>query len=171
MILQENGFTHTKAEEMSYVRPEVSEGRHFNIVGGRHPVVEHFLKNVHQKFTPNNLRLNEGISRGDASMQLITASNMAGKSTFLRQNALISLMAQAGSFVPASFAKFGIIDKLFARVGASDDITKNLSTFMVEMLECAHILKNATVQSFVIMDEVGRGTSPWCRQLHQPHQL
>ncbi|EAL69456.1 hypothetical protein DDB_G0275999 [Dictyostelium discoideum AX4] len=124
-----------------------------DIKDGRHPTVE----NSTTEFIGNDLQLNKGID--DANLWLITGPNMGGKSTFLRQNALIILMAQMGSFVPASYAKIGIVDAIFSRVGSSDDLSNDKSTFMVEMVETASILKKATNRSFVIMDEVGRGTS------------
>ena len=123
-----------------------------DIKGGRHPVVERHLP--HGSFVPNSLR----ISGEDVSFALVTGPNMAGKSTVLRQVALITLMAQAGSFVPADSAEIGITDRIFCRVGASDNLARGESTFLVEMNETANILRNATPRSLVIMDEVGRGT-------------
>ncbi|KAM9964888.1 hypothetical protein ACTFIW_004680 [Dictyostelium discoideum] len=130
-----------------------NDGLILDIKDGRHPTVE----NSTTEFIGNDLQLNKGID--DANLWLITGPNMGGKSTFLRQNALIILMAQMGSFVPASYAKIGIVDAIFSRVGSSDDLSNDKSTFMVEMVETASILKKATNRSFVIMDEVGRGTS------------
>ena len=124
-----------------------------NIVNGRHPTVELGLQKEGRAFTPNSLLLD------DARMQVITGPNMGGKSTFLRQTALICLIAQIGSFVPAEKAELGVVDRIFTRIGAKDDIFKDRSTFMVEMIETAEILKNATDRSLVIMDEVGRGTT------------
>lgn len=138
------------AGERGYVRPEVDEGYAIEIEEGRHPVVE-----VHQgEFVPNDARLNER-----EQILIITGPNMAGKSTYLRQVALIVLLAQAGSFVPARSARIGVVDRIFTRVGASDDLTLGRSTFMVEMQEAANILNNASRRSLVILDEIGRGTS------------
>lgn len=137
----------------NYRCPEVKEGSEIIIEGGRHPVVEQSLKEG--QFVPNTISID---SRND-SFVLITGPNMAGKSTLLRQAALITLMAQTGSFVPASSAVIGIADRIFCRVGASDNLARGESTFLVEMNETANILRNATPSSLVIMDEVGRGTS------------
>ena len=137
----------------SYVRPVVDEGDEIIIKDGRHPVVEKMLKDA--PFVPNDAILN----CSDRRMNIITGPNMAGKSTFMRQVAVITLMAQTGSFVPAASAKIGVTDAIFTRVGASDDLTSGQSTFMVEMNEVAHILKNATKKSLIIYDEIGRGTS------------
>jgi DNA mismatch repair protein MutS len=125
----------------------------FVIEGGRHPVVERM---THTAFIKNDCLLTD-----QQPIWLITGPNMAGKSTFLRQNALIALLAHIGSFVPADSARMGIVDRIFSRVGASDDLAKGRSTFMVEMIETATILNRATSQSFVILDEVGRGTSTY----------
>ena len=139
-----------------WVRPEISgDSLEFTIVEGRHPVVEQHLPKG--EFVPNDLNLYSDCSK--KSFSLITGPNMAGKSTYLRQNALIALLAQTGSFVPASSAKIGIVDRIFCRVGASDNLAKGESTFLVEMTETARILRSATEKSLVIMDEVGRGTS------------
>ena len=137
----------------NYVCPEVDSGDLIVIKDGRHPVVERFVKNEY--FVPNDAYLD----CGDNRMMLITGPNMAGKSTYMRQTALIILMAQIGSFVPASEARIGVVDKLFTRVGASDDLASGQSTFMLEMKEVAYILNNATKKSFIIYDEIGRGTS------------
>ncbi len=137
-----------------WVCPTVDDSLVFDIEGGRHPVVEGHLPSG--EFVPNNLRL---FSEGDTSFALITGPNMAGKSTYLRQNALIALLAQTGSFVPAARATLGVVDKIFCRVGASDNLARGESTFLVEMTETARILRGATKHSLVIMDEVGRGTS------------
>lgn len=144
------------AQEMGYVRPHIDNSRRFDITDGRHPVVEKFLSQKSEKFCPNDCTLNKG-----QSLWLITGPNMAGKSTFLRQNALIAIMAQSGSFVPAKKAHIGVIDKCFSRVGASDDLARGQSTFMVEMVETASILNDATDRSFVILDEIGRGTATY----------
>lgn len=144
-------FAHASTE-YGYVRPEMSDDSLTDITGGRHPVVERHLP--HGAFVPNSVRLSgDGIS-----FALVTGPNMAGKSTVLRQVALITLMAQAGSFVPADSAVIGIADKIYCRVGASDNLARGESTFLVEMNETANILRNASPQSLVIMDEVGRGT-------------
>ncbi|WP_028973525.1 DNA mismatch repair protein MutS [Spirochaeta cellobiosiphila] len=141
------------ATRRGYIRPEITNSRTLNIDGGRHPVVEEALPS--NEFIPNGISLDPD----KKSFAMITGPNMAGKSTFLRQIALISIMAQIGSFVPASKAQIGIIDKIFCRVGASDNLAKGESTFLVEMSETAHILRNSTNHSLIIMDEVGRGTS------------
>lgn len=143
------------AVEKGFVRPMLNSSTSHNIVGGRHPVVETGLSGQGRKFAPNDCLL------GDKErIWLITGPNMAGKSTYLRQNALISILAQTGSFVPAEYAEIGLVDKVFSRVGSADNLYQDQSTFMVEMLETAQILKEATPRSFVIMDEVGRGTTP-----------
>src|SRR5688572_21957583 len=139
----------------NYVRPALSEGPAFTIEGGRHPVVEAALvRQGGSAFVPNDCDLGEA-----RRLWLLTGPNMAGKSTFLRQNALIAIMAQAGSFVPAKSATVGIVDRLFSRVGAADDLARGRSTFMVEMVETAAILNQATARSLVILDEIGRGTA------------
>ena len=140
----------------SWVRPEFTDSQVMEIRGGRHPVVESHLPTG--EFVPNDLNL--ACTDSDSEFfALITGPNMAGKSTFLRQNALIVLLAQTGSFVPCSSARLGIVDRIFCRVGASDNLARGESTFLVEMTETAHILRSATEKSLVIMDEVGRGTS------------
>ncbi|WP_407167494.1 DNA mismatch repair protein MutS [Bradyrhizobium sp. ORS 111] len=154
----------------NYVRPEVDGSLGFAIEGGRHPVVEQALKRDGQPFIANACDLSPvpppypppqaGEGRvGAGQLWLITGPNMAGKSTFLRQNALIALLAQIGSFVPASRARLGIVDRLFSRVGAADDLARGRSTFMVEMVETAVILNQASERSLVILDEIGRGTA------------
>ena len=143
----------TVAATNHYVRPRVNLGDALHIVDGRHPVVERFVKDSY--FVPNDTDLNTAGQR----LMLITGPNMAGKSTYMRQVALIVLMAQIGSFVPAKDAEIGVVDKIFTRVGASDDLASGQSTFMLEMNEVAYILRNATRQSLIIYDEVGRGTS------------
>lgn len=143
-----------QATVKGYTKPQITEASHITIQNGRHPVVESFLSPG--AFVPNNLELN---AEQHESFALITGPNMAGKSTFLRQNALIAILAQIGSFVPAESATVGISDKIFCRVGASDNLARGESTFLVEMNETAHILRTATGKSLVIMDEVGRGTS------------
>jgi len=139
----------------NYVCPEVDYSDKLEIKDGRHPVVERFVQDSY--FVPNDATLDTGYNR----MMLITGPNMAGKSTYMRQTALIVLMAQIGSFVPASEARIGVVDKLFTRVGASDDLASGQSTFMLEMKEVASILANATKRSFIIYDEIGRGTSTY----------
>ncbi len=143
----------TVAAKNRYVRPEITSNDEIDVRDGRHPVVEQFVKDSY--FVPNDTMLNMTTDR----LLLITGPNMAGKSTYMRQVALIVLMAQMGSFVPAAEATVGIVDKIFTRVGASDDLASGQSTFMLEMNEVAYILKNATRRSLIIYDEVGRGTS------------
>ncbi|MDY6878212.1 MAG: DNA mismatch repair protein MutS [Chloroflexota bacterium] len=137
-----------------YVRPELSDDDVLEIVAGRHPVVEQALPD--EPFTPNDLHLNT-----DERILVITGPNMAGKSVYLRQNALIVLMAQMGSFVPAERARIGIVDRIFTRIGALDEVSSGQSTFMVEMVETANILNHATVRSLLVLDEIGRGTSTY----------
>ena len=139
----------TLALDKNYTRPEMTSGLDFVIEQGRHSVIERTVEN----FIPNNADLS------DSKLWLITGPNMAGKSTYLRQNAIICLLAHVGFYVPAKFAKIGLVDRIFTRVGASDDLSKGQSTFMVEMVETANILNNATEKSFVILDEIGRGTA------------
>ena len=141
------------AAKNQYVKPEISEDDVISIKDGRHPVVEKFVKDTY--FVPNDALLDTKHNR----LMLITGPNMAGKSTYMRQVALITILAQIGSYVPASEAHIGICDKVFTRVGASDDLASGQSTFMLEMNEVAYILKNATRRSLIIYDEVGRGTS------------
>ncbi len=143
----------TVAVKNKYIRPEVDKSNVIVIKDGRHPVVEQFVKDSY--FVPNDANLDTDRNR----LMLITGPNMAGKSTYMRQVAIIVLMAQMGSFVPANDARIGVVDKLFTRVGASDDLASGQSTFMLEMNEVAYILRSATRQSLVIYDEVGRGTS------------
>ena len=140
-----------------WVKPEVDDSKVFVIKSGRHPVVELHLPSG--EFVPNDLELSNEKGVAGPYFSLITGPNMAGKSTYLRQNALIALLAQIGSFVPAREAHIGIVDRIFCRVGASDNLARGESTFLVEMTETAYILRTATEKSFVIMDEVGRGTS------------
>ncbi len=141
------------ASRNSYVRPEVSYGDVISIKDGRHPVVEQYAKDSY--FVPNDTKLDSNLNK----FMLITGPNMAGKSTYMRQVALITVMAQIGSFVPAREAHIGVVDKIFTRVGASDDLAMGQSTFMLEMSEVAYILHNATRKSLIIYDEIGRGTS------------
>jgi DNA mismatch repair protein MutS len=139
----------------NWVRPKIDTSRAFNIVGGRHPVVEAALLKEGTPFVANDCGLT------DAAIWLLTGPNMAGKSTFLRQNALLAILAQAGSFVPARSAHIGIVSQLFSRVGASDDLARGRSTFMVEMVETAAILNQADDRALVILDEIGRGTATY----------
>jgi DNA mismatch repair protein MutS len=142
------------AETESYVRPSLDDGYDLEIIGGRHPVVERMMSR--DRFIPNDVVLKQ-----DGRVMILTGPNMAGKSTVLRQVGLIVLMAQAGSFVPASRAKIGLVDRLFTRVGASDNLVRGQSTFMVEMAETSAILHHATARSLVLLDEIGRGTSTY----------
>jgi len=141
------------AHEQGYCRPDVNEEDRISIIEGRHPVVE--ASSLSERFVPNDVLLDTT----ENQLLIITGPNMAGKSTFMRQVALITLMAQVGSFVPAAEAMIGIVDRIFTRVGASDNLARGQSTFMVEMMEAAHILRNATSRSLIILDEIGRGTS------------
>jgi DNA mismatch repair protein MutS len=147
------------AVDDNYVRPEVDASLGFAIEAGRHPVVEQALKRDGAPFIANASDLSPAPGQRSGQIWLITGPNMAGKSTFLRQNALIALLAQIGSFVPAMRARIGIVDRLFSRVGAADDLARGRSTFMVEMVETAAILNQASERSLVILDEIGRGTA------------
>ncbi|MCD2183631.1 DNA mismatch repair protein MutS [Rhizobium sp. GN54] len=148
------------AEEQAYCRPVVDRSKMFAIAGGRHPVVEQALRRqAGNPFVANACDLSPVGGKGDGAIWLLTGPNMGGKSTFLRQNALIAILAQMGSYVPAESAHIGIVDRLFSRVGASDDLARGRSTFMVEMVETAAILNQATEHSLVILDEIGRGTA------------
>lgn len=142
------------ADESGWTRPTLDESVHFEIQAGRHPVVERALKESGTPFVPNGCDLSPG-----RRLWLLTGPNMAGKSTFLRQNALIAILAQCGSFVPAQAARIGLVDRVFSRVGASDDLARGHSTFMVEMVETAAILNQAGPRALVILDEIGRGTA------------
>ena len=141
------------AQRYSYCRPKVADDDLLEIQAGRHPVLDCAMKG--ERFIPNDTLLDGDENR----MMIITGPNMAGKSTYIRQTALLTIMAQMGSFIPASSAHIGVADRIFTRVGASDDIARGQSTFMVEMVETANILNNATSKSIVILDEIGRGTS------------
>lgn len=145
-----------RAVEGGWARPQLVEHSCFEITGGRHPVVEAAVARAGERFVANDCHLSE-----QSRLWLVTGPNMGGKSTFLRQNALIAVLAQAGSYVPATAATLGLVDRLFSRVGASDNLARGRSTFMVEMVETAAILAQATPRSFVILDEVGRGTSTY----------
>ena len=144
------------AIEKHYVRPELTDEKILDVKGGRHPVVENNLSSLGNSFVANDCNFSE-----DSFVSILTGPNMGGKSTYLRQNAILIIMAQIGSFVPADYAKIGVVDRIFSRVGASDDISSGKSTFMVEMIETATILQNATEKSFIILDEIGRGTSTY----------
>ncbi|MGH6783624.1 MAG: MutS-related protein, partial [Sphingomicrobium sp.] len=145
-----------RAAEGGWCRPTLDEAPCLEIDAGRHPVVESALARAGGRFVANDLQLGP-----NDRLWLVTGPNMGGKSTFLRQSALIALLAQAGSYVPAARARVGIVDRLFSRVGASDNLARGRSTFMVEMVETAAILAQATLQSLVILDEIGRGTSTY----------
>lgn len=145
-----------RAAEGGWTRPALVDHACFEVEGGRHPVVEAALARSGERFVANDCVLSE-----TDRLWLVTGPNMGGKSTFLRQNALIAVLAQAGAYVPAARAKLGLVDRLFSRVGASDNLARGRSTFMVEMVETAAILAQATARSFVILDEVGRGTSTY----------
>lgn len=143
------------AFQYNYVRPDVNDGSEIEIKEGRHPMIE--VSSFLESFIPNDTFLDNK----NKQLYIITGPNMAGKSTYIRQVALIAIMAQVGSFVPASSARIGVVDKVFSRIGASDDLMRGQSTFMVEMSEAANILNNATDKSLVILDEIGRGTSTY----------
>jgi DNA mismatch repair protein MutS len=148
------------AEEQNFIRPIVDNSGAFHIEGGRHPVVEAALKSLDAtQFIENDCALSLPNNDAGEFIQIVTGPNMAGKSTYLRQNALIVILAQMGSYVPARSSHIGVVDRLFSRVGASDDLAGGRSTFMVEMVETARILNQATPRSFVILDEIGRGTA------------
>jgi DNA mismatch repair protein MutS len=143
------------AARYGYVRPTLTEDDTIAVTGGRHPVVEQFL--VDAQFVPNDVCL----SNNDVQLIILTGPNMSGKSTYMRQVAIIVLLAQIGSFVPADSATIGLVDRIFTRVGLQDDLVTGQSTFMIEMLETANILNNATSKSLIILDEIGRGTSTY----------
>ncbi|RJE83379.1 DNA mismatch repair protein MutS [Paracoccus onubensis] len=152
-----SGFADIASGE-GWTRPRVGDSRAFIVEGGRHPVVERALKRQSESFVANDCELTEGET---PAIWLLTGPNMAGKSTFLRQNALIAVLAQAGAFVPARRAHIGMVSQLFSRVGAADDLARGRSTFMVEMVETAAILNQADDHALVILDEIGRGTATW----------
>ena len=159
-VLDVSASNASLAEEQGYCRPIVDQSLDFEIVAGRHPVVEQALrKQAKEPFVANNCDLSPKNGAKYGAIWLLTGPNMGGKSTFLRQNALIAIMAQMGSFVPAGSAHIGVVDRLFSRVGAADDLAHGRSTFMVEMVETATILNQAGERSLVILDEIGRGTS------------
>ncbi len=145
----------TAARDHGYSRPNIDDSQNLSISDGRHPVIEASM--LGKEFIPNNTMLDDNNNR----LLIITGPNMAGKSTYIRQVALITIMAQMGSFIPAQSAHIGIVDKVFTRIGASDDLSRGQSTFMVEMTETANILNNVTSRSLVILDEIGRGTSTY----------
>ncbi|MEM8663017.1 MAG: DNA mismatch repair protein MutS [Pseudomonadota bacterium] len=146
------------AAERRFVRPIITEGTDFVVEGGRHPVVEGAMDDP-SRFVPNDCALSPDTSHSLARSVILTGPNMGGKSTYLRQNALVALLAQAGAFVPATSARVGIVDRLFSRIGASDDLAAGRSTFMVEMVELAAILNQAGPRALVVLDEIGRGTA------------
>jgi len=151
------------AEEVGAVRPVVDSSLTFEVQAGRHPVVEAAVKKAGDPFTPNDCKLDGAPLPGSGCprLSIVTGPNMAGKSTFLRQNALLVVLAQAGCFVPARSMRLGTVDRLFSRVGAGDDLARGRSTFMMEMVETAAILTQATPQSFIVLDEIGRGTATY----------
>ena len=146
------------AQALDWSRPDVDASLAFDIESGRHPVVEAALRREGQAFAGNDCKLS-GLPGKGGRIAVVTGPNMAGKSTYLRQNALIAILAQMGSFVPAARAHIGVVDKLYSRVGAADDLARGRSTFMVEMIETAAILNQAGERSLVILDEIGRGTA------------
>ena len=148
------------AEEVGGVRPVINDSLCFDVTAGRHPVVEAAVRSQGDPYTPNDGRL-DGSGAAASRLSIVTGPNMAGKSTFLRQNALMVVLAQAGAFVPAAAMRLGVVDRLFSRVGAGDDLARGRSTFMTEMVETAAILTQATDRSFVVLDEIGRGTATY----------
>ena len=148
------------AEEVGGVRPVIDDSLCFDVTAGRHPVVEAAVRVQGDPYTPNDGRL-DGSGIAAPRLSIVTGPNMAGKSTFLRQNALLVVLAQAGAFVPAKAMRLGVVDRLFSRVGAGDDLARGRSTFMTEMVETAAILTQATDRSFVVLDEIGRGTATY----------
>src|SRR5690606_34578196 len=150
------------SESENWCRPAVDESLAFSVEGGRHPVVEQALRRTGEApFVANDCDLSPPDDANAGAIWLLTGPNMGGKSTFLRQNALIAILAQMGSFVPAAKAHIGVVDRLFSRVGASDDLARGRSTFMVEMVETAAILNQAGERALVILDEIGRGTATY----------
>ena len=150
----------TVAVENNYCCPVIDESNDFLVKNGRHAVLENILPLG--EYVANDLEIKSNVVSGDdTQFMILTGPNMAGKSTYMRQNALIAILAQIGSWVPADSAKIGVVDKVFTRVGASDDLTLGQSTFMVEMIETSFILNSATEKSFILLDEIGRGTSTY----------
>jgi DNA mismatch repair protein MutS len=147
------------ADRRGWVRPQIDDSLAFEITAGRHPVVEEAVRRDGHSFIANGADLSPPGTESAGRILLVTGPNMAGKSTFLRQNAVIAVLAQMGACVPADSAHIGVVDRLFSRVGAADDLARGRSTFMVEMVETAAILNQATGKSFVILDEIGRGTA------------
>lgn len=147
------------ARDLTYVRPQMDDSRVFDVKGARHPVVERCLGTL--PFTPNDIALDPDAGEGAGCIAILTGPNMAGKSTYLRTAALLALMAHMGSFVPAQSARIGLLDRIFTRIGARDELAKGRSTFMVEMVETANILRHVGPRSLVILDEIGRGTSTY----------
>jgi DNA mismatch repair protein MutS len=147
------------ADRRGWTRPQIDETKAFEITAGRHPVVEEAVRREGQSFIANGADLSPPAGQNNGRILLVTGPNMAGKSTFLRQNAVIAVLAQMGAYVPADSAHIGVVDRLFSRVGAADDLARGRSTFMVEMVETAAILNQATERSLVILDEIGRGTA------------
>ncbi|GIT16537.1 MAG: hypothetical protein CM1200mP38_1940 [Dehalococcoidia bacterium] len=143
------------ATQFNYIRPALNNNSQIDIQSGRHPVVEKMVGT--SKFVPNDIFL----SNEDTQLMILTGPNMAGKSTYIRQIGIIVLMAQIGSYVPASSAKIGLVDRIFTRIGMQDDISVGHSTFMIEMVETASIIYNASPKSLIILDEIGRGTSTY----------
>jgi len=159
-VLDVSAALATLAEEQGYCRPRIDNSLTFHVVSGRHPIVEQALRRqAADPFVANDCNLSPAQNGDYGAIWLLTGPNMGGKSTFLRQNALIAIMAQMGSFVPAGSAHIGVVDRLFSRVGASDDLARGRSTFMVEMVETAAILNQASKHSLIILDEIGRGTA------------
>jgi DNA mismatch repair protein MutS len=153
------GFAELASQQV-YVRPKIDVSLVFAVEEGRHPTVEQTLRRTDgASFVGNDCQLGDDGTGAGTRLLVVTGPNMAGKSTFLRQNALIVVLAQSGSFVPARSAHIGIVDRLFSRVGAADDLARGRSTFMVEMVETASILNQASARSFVVLDEIGRGTA------------
>jgi DNA mismatch repair protein MutS len=148
------------AADVGATRPRIDRSLTFDACGARHPVVEAAVRRAGGAFTPNDCAL-DGSGESHARLSIVTGPNMAGKSTFLRQNALLAVLAQSGAFVPAQSFTLGVVDRLFSRVGAGDDLARGRSTFMAEMVETAAILTQATPRSLVILDEIGRGTATW----------
>ncbi len=136
----------------SYIQPEMHGGKDIEIIAGRHPIVEKLIPSG--EYVKNNIVLDD-----NKEMIILTGPNMSGKSTYMKQVALIIIMAHMGSYVPANYAKIGLVDKIFTRIGASDDLLTGQSTFMLKMSEVANIVNSATDRSFIILDEIGRGTS------------